>query len=172
VASAIDEDLWWGLLDVLAEIALQSLNWHVGASAEPQQALAHQLFAGELSLTLAYLFPEIRPLYKLRTGAQEALAEGLLELLNGAGLPHANYLPVFRSLVACWTRCRAMGTASGKNFWSNKAEDQYRFAVTKAIGLSSATGHNLLCHDDVLPWSPDFLAAVVRVGNSTNRLGP
>lgn len=164
VAKIIQEDLWWGLLDVLAQLIEQAEGWHVDENVDPREALAHQWMRGELPLTLAYLLPEIRPVYELRSAAQGALAEGLSELLNGAGLPHARYVSVFRALLGCWTRCHAMSAALRKSMAGVEAEHQYRLAITKAIGLSSATGHSLLCGDDCLPWSTDFLEAALREG--------
>ncbi len=170
VAAVIDGELWWALVDALGEIVEQSRDWHVDADSPGRLALAHQLLLGELPLTLAYLFPEIRPLHKLRTTAEDTLAEGLMEFLNGAGLPRAIFMPVFRGLIACWTRCRARSGEAGKRSWSGKAEDQFRLAVTKSICLSSATGHALLCGDEVPAWTPDFLASVLQVGGkSTDR---
>lgn len=164
VAGAIDSELWWQLLDLLADVVDQVQQWQVNSETHPGKALAHQLMAGELPLTLAYLFPEIRPLYKLRTAAQDTLAEGLLEFMNGAGLPKASLLAVSRPLLACWTRSRAMGASWQRGFWGAKAEEQYRFAVGKSIALSSSTGCLLLSEPGEPTWSRDFLAAVLRLG--------
>lgn len=168
-AEVVDEELWWASLDSIHEVALQSQDWHVDADAESDVALANQLLVGELPLTLSCLFPEIRPLYKLRSAAQETLSEGLMEFLNGAGLPRAKFLPVFRGFIACWTRCRALSTQANKGFWSSKAEQQYRWSITKAICLSTATGEALLCGLEVAPWAPGFLAAILQIaGKPTN----
>lgn len=164
VATIVESELWWALIDVLAAVVEQSGDWHIDSDAEPQDALAHQLLVGELPLTLAYLFPEIRPLYKLRTVAQDVLAEGLMELLNGDGLPKAVLLPVSRGLLACWTRCRAMGGQWKQGFWTNRAEEQFRLAAGKSVCLSSCTGQPLLCDSEVPAWTPDFLAAVLKFG--------
>ena len=76
--------------------------------------LARQLLAGELPLTLAYLFGEIAPCRKLGRQARRELSAGLVELLDGEGLPHAEHLLLLRPLLACWTRCRAIGNESAK----------------------------------------------------------
>jgi hypothetical protein len=169
-ASLVDGDLWWAMVDALAEIVQQSHDWHVDADANSDQALAHQLLAGELPLTLSCLFPEMRPIYKLRTAAQDTLAEGLMEFLNGAGLPRARFLSIFRGLMACWTRSRTRSAAANKGFWSSKAEQQFRWAITKSICLSTATGEALLCGQEVPAWSPDFLASMLAIaGKPTDR---
>lgn len=167
-AAHIEGELWWSALDTLADAVEQSNNWHIDAEVPPQQGLAHQLLVGELPLTLAYLFPEIRPLYKLRTAGWDTLAEGLDEFLNGAGLPPASFLSVFRGLLACWTRCCALTDGSKKNIWSDKAEAQYQMAVTRSLCLSSATGAALLCGEDVPKWTPDFLACLLHVGGDSS----
>jgi hypothetical protein len=164
VAGMIESELWWALVDALAEIVDESSDPRIGSDAEPQKALAHQILAGELPLTLAYHFPEIRPLYKLRAVAQDVLAEGLMELLNGAGLPHAGLMSVSRALLACWTRSRAMGGQWKQGCWTNQAEEQFQLAVGKSICLSSCTGQGLFCGDEVSTWTPDFLAAVLKFG--------
>ncbi len=164
IAMTIDGELWWTIIDALGEIVEQSRDWQIDADVPAELGLAHQLLVGELPLTLAHLFPEIRPLHKLRPAAWDTLAAGLVEFLNGAGLPRANFLPVFRGLIACWTRCCALTDGSMKNIWSAKAEAQFQMAVTKSICLSSATGEALLCGDDVPRWTGDFLANVLHVG--------
>jgi hypothetical protein len=161
--SEVDEEQWWAALDSLHKVAVESQDWHVDADAEPDVALANQLLVGELPLTLSCLFPEMRSLYKLRSAAQETLSEGLMEFLNGAGLPRAKFLPVFRGLIACWTRCRALTTQANKGFWSSKAEQQYRWAITKGICLSTATGEALLSGSEVASWAPDFLSGILRI---------
>ncbi|MHB8901004.1 MAG: hypothetical protein ACYC6Y_19830, partial [Thermoguttaceae bacterium] len=95
---------WWGLLDRLSRLAEE-------ASEAPLdgQPLVQQLTAGELSLTLAYLFPEIAPCQRAAKRARKVLSEGLLELVDGEGLPDRRILDVFRPLMACWTRCRILG---------------------------------------------------------------
>ncbi|MDZ4658821.1 MAG: hypothetical protein SH868_14695 [Bythopirellula sp.] len=164
IATTIDGDLWWSVLDALGEVVEQSQDWQIDADVPGPLGLAHQLLVGELPLTLAHLFPEIRPLNKLRTAAWDTLAAGLVEFLNGAGLPRAGFLPVFRALIACWTRCCALTDGSKKNIWSNKAEEQFQMAVTKSLCLSSSTGDALLCGEDVPRWTADFLATVLHVG--------
>ena len=46
------------------------------------QPLVQQLLGGELSLTLAYLFPEITPCRKAAKAARKILSSGMLELIE------------------------------------------------------------------------------------------
>ncbi len=170
VGQFIDSKHWWSLLDVLWEIVTCTDDWQIDAEMPAENCLVYQLLAGELPLTLAYLFPEIRPLVKLRKSANDVLSECLIELSNGEGLPRASHLEQFRALVASWTRCRAMGGAIKKSSWSKKAEEQYRQAVGKSLMLSSSSGVPLLSREHAAGWSPDFLEAALKLGGtSTDR---
>lgn len=164
VAGETTEDTWWQVLDQLLQIAQSAAGWRVDSELPPEVALAQQLLAGELPLTLAYQFPEIRPLYKLRETAYEALSEGLVELTNGQGLMRGPYLGVLRPLLACWTRSRAMGQRFKKGSWNGKAEEQYAWMVTQALSLSAANGRAILGQPHDQRWKPEFLATALRLG--------
>ncbi len=164
IAAEVDSEFWWELMDALWQVARSSADWRADAELPPEQGLAQQLLAGELSLTLAYLFPEIRAVRKLRSSAHEALSEGLLELLNGDGLVRAPYLEFQRPLLACWTRCRAIGKSHKKNCWSSNAEEQFQCLTTHAIALSSSTGEPLLAPSHNESWTPGFLQNLLRLG--------
>lgn len=166
-AAFVEHDLWWSLMESLCEIATRTGDWQIDAEMPTEDCLIHQLLAGELPLTLAYLFPEMRPLAKLRKAALDALSEGLIELTNGEGLPRATHLEQFRALLACWTRCRAMGGEMKKGSWSKKADEQYRWAVAKSVMLSSSTGEPLLANNQASKWSPDFLESALRLGGTS-----
>lgn len=167
VAWSVDD--WWQAADRVAAIARNGSSWHASEELSAEAALAQQLLAGELPLTLAYLFPEISPLHKLRGEARDRLSEGLAELLNGAGLWHGSLSSAARPLVACWTRCRAIGTQLKKGAWSSDAEDDYRCLVTAALQWSTPQGGQLLDRgdDDDAAWSPDFLQAMLKLGGDS-----
>lgn len=164
VAGEAAEETWWQLLDELWQLAQSATDWRVDSELPPEVALAQQLLAGELPLTLAYLFPEIRPLYKLRATAYEALSEGLVELTNGQGLLRGPYLGVLRPLLACWTRSRAICQRFKKGCWNGKAEEQYAWLATQALSLSAADGRAILGQPHDERWAPEFLATTLRLG--------
>jgi len=164
IAEAVLPEFWWGLVDALWEITNSASDWRSDAELPPEQGLAQQMLAGELPLTLAYLFPEMRPVSKLRTTAHEALSEGLAELTNGNGLVQGAYLGVQRPLLACWTRCQVQGSQLKKGCWSRKADEIFRWTVTHALGLSSPQGTPLLGMPHQEAWTPDFLRAVLQAG--------
>lgn len=57
-----------------------------------------------------------------------------------------------------------MGVEIKKGSWSRKAEQQYRWAVSKSVLLSTTTGAPLLAENQGGKWSPDFLEAALRLG--------
>jgi len=164
VAGKIEPDLWWKLLDALWEVVQSSASWRIDVELPAEEGLVQQILVGELPLTLAHLFPEIRPVHKLRIAASEALSEGLAELLNGDGLVRGTHLAILRPLLACWTRCRAMGESHKKNCWNRKAESQYPCLATHSLGLSAPDGTPLLGQPCDVAWTPDFLRTVLRLG--------
>jgi len=164
VADEVGAELWWKLLDALWQVVQSSAGWRIDVELPPEEGLAQQMLAGELPLTLTHLLPEMRPVHKLQGSAREALSEGVAELLNGDGLVRGTHLTVLRPLLACWTRCRALGESHKKNCWNRKAEDQYQCLVTHSIGLSSPTGTPLLGQPHDAAWTPDFLKTVLRLG--------
>ncbi len=164
VANLIEGDLWWKLLDALWQVVQSSAGWRIDVELPAEEGLAQQILTGELPLTLAYLLPEMRPVLKLHKAANEALSEGLAELLNGDGLVRGTHLGILRPLLACWTRCRAMGESHKKNCWNRKAESQYQCLATHSLGLSSPTGMPLLGQPHEAAWTPDFLRTVLRLG--------
>ncbi len=164
IAGDISSKLWWKLLDALWQIAESSTDWRIDVELPPEKGLAQQLLAGELPLTLAHLLPEMRPVHKLHSSAQEALSDGLAELLNGDGLLRGTHLAILRPLLACWTRCRALGESHKKNCWNRKAEEQYHCLVTHSLGLSSPTGTPLLSPPHDAAWTPGFLQTVLQLG--------
>jgi hypothetical protein len=103
LAAEVSEAFWWELLDHCLSIADRASSLSPGS--EP---IVHQWAAGELPLTLGYVFPELSVCRGLLTSATAAISSGVEDLLDGEGLPHCSHLPLLRSLLACWTRCGAL----------------------------------------------------------------
>ena len=160
----LSEQKWWQLVDELWQVSQSAADWRIDSEMPCEQGLAQQLLVGELSLTLAYLMPEVRPLYKLRERASEALGEGVIELTNGQGQVRGPYLAVLRPLLACWTRCSAMGKKLKKGAWNRKAQAQFEWTVTQALCLSAPNGVSLLEQPHETSWTPEFLACLLEQG--------
>ena len=159
LASRISPELWWELLAHLTQA-------EAGASqlSLTKEPLTTEWLAGELPLTLSYLFPELRPCRDLRSGAHAALSKGLIDLLDGEGMPEASNLDLLRPLLACWTRCQAIGEHTKKNCWNGDADEQYQWLVTQALRLSRADGSQMFSSGSAGAWCADLMRAALELG--------
>jgi hypothetical protein len=121
-----------------------------------------------LPLALAYLFPEIAACRELQGPAREALSAGLTGLLD-EGLPIVAHHALFRPLLACWTRCRAMGGGLPGGPWNENAADQYRALVRQALRLARPDGAQVLSCGRSGAWCPDLFDAALRFGGDDDR---
>ncbi|NUQ63668.1 MAG: hypothetical protein HUU20_14420 [Pirellulales bacterium] len=153
------QSAWWALFEHLVATARKA-----GQEVCGSDPLLHQLLAGELPLTLAYLLPEISSCRKLAGAARATLSTGLEQLLDGEGLPHGSHLAIFRPLTACWTRCRAMGGRIGKGCWSRVAEDQYRWVVRASLRLMRHDGSQVFSDGHARPWCRPLFDTMLELG--------
>jgi len=173
LTEVLGQELWWKVLDKLVAIQEEAASWQTDIEFSPEQNYVHQLLGGELPLSLAFLFPEIRALYKLRTNAWESQQEAITELLNGEGLPKASYLPFLRPLLATWLRSYLISKDFKKGGWKTSVENQFTWLITKGLLLSSPVG-TLLLEDppseteQPLAWDPEFLATMLQTGGDTS----
>ena len=119
-----EHDTWAATLQYWASIAREAIEAPGSWSSS-----AWQLWAGELPLTLAYLFPEIESCRALGGPASEVLASGLVELLDDAGLPRTLPLSELPHLLACWTRCRSLVEQVDEGHWAKATQQRYRDSV-------------------------------------------
>jgi len=159
LSAQLSADLWWRLLEHLV----------AGARASDQPPsedtpLLSQLVSGELPLTLAYTFPEINACCGLLAGAQQALSQSLVDLLDGEGLPRAVDLPVLRPLLACWTRCLSIGERLDGGCWDDDAEVQYQWLVRQALRMARGDGSQVFTHGSAGRWCPPLFQAMLELG--------
>jgi len=121
-------ETWWLLLDELCEIIHRAEQRHENVSS-----LAGQVLRGELPLTLAYLFPELKVCQSLLESGRDHLNIGIEEMFDGEGTLQAREWPALPGLLACWTRCRAIGAQLPGNCWNSTAEKQYRLFVRECF---------------------------------------
>ncbi len=159
LAGTLAPDVWWVLLDHLLGAVADAVQIEV--EAEP---LVHQMVAGELPFALGHLFPEITPCRKLTRGARRALSAGLVDLLDGQGLPHAKHLGSLRPLLACWTRCRALGDELPKGCWSKAAQTQYEWLVRNALRLTRCDGSHIFSGGPAGSSCEELFQAALRFG--------
>jgi hypothetical protein len=158
--------LAWRILDQLADTAGHAPTWNLGANAEPDEVLAVQMLGGELPLTLAYLFSEMKPLVKGARSGSNCLSDSILELLNGEGLPRGAHLSVMRPLLACWTRCRAISKEIEAAGLAKKARRQYEWLVRQSLRWTAPDGTQLLAGEGSDEWPSELLRAALRLGGS------
>jgi hypothetical protein len=171
LSGRLSAEAWWPLIEQLHEFTEDAETFRVDWPADPHDVLRHQLIAGELSLALSYLFPEIRAFRALRSGARAAFSEAILAVTDGEGLPHARLLPVIGPLLACWTRARWLGARLARGAWTPEADVQYQWLVRRAIRLADKSGRFLLAPGDAQTgWSaPLFECALDLAGDEADR---
>ena len=159
LANRVSATSWWHLFDGLVETA-QDVR-PLEAADDP---VVGQLLAGELPLSLAFLFPEVTVCRRLKKPARRFLSTSLVDLLDGEGMPRAKHLPQLRTLLACWTRCRAIGATMKQSVWKEDAETQYQWLTTQALRLSRRDGSQMFSSAAAGRWNPGFLATAVQLG--------
>ena len=159
LSGQIGADAWWALLDhLLQAVALAN-------RVEPDDhPLSHQCIAGELALTLGYLLPEIRACRKAGRAGRRALSLGLVELTDGEGLLGGKHFDLLRPLIACWTRCGAVGGQLAKGSWNKAAQVQYEWLVRHALRLARHDGSHALSSDSTGDRCDDLFRAAVALG--------
>ncbi len=162
-AAVLGRGTWWAVLTQLVETAQAADAAVVHEELDPLQALQLQLAAGELPLTIGHVFGELKLCRKLRDAARKPLSSGPLELLDAEGMPHARYLPILRPLLACWTRCTAIGKSHKKRCFDHEAENQYEWFVRQMIRFTRGDGTQLLSSDGAGAWSQPLFAAAIRL---------
>jgi len=140
LAGVLSPETWWALLDHLLGAVADAQSIEPQANLLQPDPLVHQLLAGELALTLAYLLPEIAPCRRLKSSARRALSAGIVDLLDGQGLPHGRQLGLLRPLLACWTRCRALGERVKGGCFTAPAAGQYEWLLRQALRLMRHDG--------------------------------
>lgn len=141
---------WWALLARLIDLSTEPRG-----DEQHELGAAWQVMAGELPLTLAYLFPEIENTQALGDRAGEVLSAGLHELLDEAALPRAGRSGVtpaalvsdLAHLLASWYRCRKLTPRHMAACWDASAETRLTAAAQNLFRLSRGNG--------TLAWSAD-----------------
>lgn len=150
---------WCELLDQLTSIANES-----AAIDLREDPLTQQLLAGELSLTLAYLLPELADCKSLASAARDSLSQGLVELLDGEGTPRGSQIEMLRPLLACWTRCGYLGQTMKPYAFTSSARLQYEWLVLQAMRLCRHDGTQVLSHDVASEWTPALFESALALG--------
>ena len=125
----------------------ESLVLEMNAADEPGTVTADNVLysqlLGELGLLLGTLFPEFKSAQKAENKGREILAEGLADLLDGAGLPESENFFLLRPLLACWTRCQIIGKMSGTLPWKSKSQEHFEWAVLQTLRFTRKDGSQI-----------------------------
>jgi hypothetical protein len=138
LSQLLPANAWTDLLENLVDLA--DTGQDLSALDHP---LPYTLLAGELGLTLNYLFPELDSCRSLYEPSCDALATSLVDLVDGEGLPHASDIAIFRALLASWARCDKMSTSTGTSCFNDDAHAQLEWAVRLAVLLTRKDGSQL-----------------------------
>ncbi len=151
-------ETWWNLLGRLLDTCCDADQ--IDFNDSPME---HQWLAGELRLAMSYNLPEIKTIRRLVTPARRALSQGPDLLLDGEGLPHASRLALMRPLLACWTRCVAMGQSLKNGCWNETAEIQYAWLIRQTLRFSRRDGTQVLTSGARDPWPKDLFQAAMEL---------
>lgn len=156
LASGIGEELWWDLLSSLAESATDAM-----ALSLEEEPLSHQLLAGELALTIAFVFPEIKFQNDPVRQARVEISRGIINHLDGEGMLHARHIQWLRLLMACWTRSYIMSAAMRKHVINRDARTQYEWLVRQSLRLTRADGRQILSSEKSEVFNQQLLQAAL-----------
>jgi hypothetical protein len=130
----LGETLWWRLVSHLVTVACDARL--LPSDHDP---LTWQLLGGELPLALAYQLFELRACHDLAIEAWGTVSAGLNELVDREGLPKPEHAGLLPSLLACWTRARAMAERLEDRYWQDPAACRFERAI---VGLARLTKHD------------------------------
>ena len=155
---------WTDLLENLVELADTSQDFP--ALDAP---LAYTLLAGELGLTLHYLFPELDSCRHLHNSSCDALNTSIIDLVDGEGLPHASDIAIFRALLASWTRCDRLSRSAETACFHDDARAQLEWAVRHAVLLTRKDGSQLFTPPIVdISWHRCCIATLEQAGDEVD----
>jgi len=127
----------------LAEL-LSSLPTDVDPQVLQDKPLVHQLLAVELVWTIAGRLPDAAFSSRLAKSGRTAISLGLSQILDRQGMLAAKHFRSLRSLLACWTRCRALARDLSEAGWGARAEQRYQRLVRNALRCNRPDGMPLL----------------------------
>jgi len=163
LAVRLPAEHWWDLFAFLLNTAHESNA--VGVDREdPELAICSQLFSGELALTLAYWLPRVDACAELGAIARKSIKDGMVRFLDGEGVPQANYLQIWRALLACWTRCSLLDEYVPGRL-KKEPRLQFEWLVRQTLRSRRDDGRLLFEERSVSPKNRDDLVkAALRAG--------
>ena len=156
---------WWHLFEILLSAAENSTSPADGNV----DLLSRQWLAAELPLTMAYLFPEIAQTRRLaHDGARSVFADSE-PAIAADGMPSARTMTHVRSLLATWTRSRAIARRLKKSRWDDAAEARYAAFARQVVRLTRRDGTTMLSTDRPEPADRELFAAAFAGADRADR---
>ncbi|MFN3152338.1 hypothetical protein [Bremerella sp.] len=162
LAAVTSAELWWNLLEKI----VSHTNDAVATNFENK--VFEQGLAGELPLTLAYVFPELKACQQLGKPAVQVLDEGMQALTDGEGLPKVDQLLHLRAILACWTRSLVMIKHAAGLRLSKDAFTQYQWLVRHALRLTRSDGTQTLSHGISSAYNRHLLQSALDQGEDSD----
>ena len=132
---------WCAVVGFLAELVEEAKRFD-----PDNNPLIYSVLAIELPLVLAYQFPEWSQSQSVRKEAIGHLAQSFELLTDGEGQLHADHLPIVRPLLACWSRCLALG----EDLLTNEAAGQFEWFVRQALRWTRPDGSQVFDKDSAI----------------------
>lgn len=158
LAAVTSAELWWNLIDKIVSHANDA------AATNFENKVFEQGLAGELPLTLAFVFPEIKACRQMAKPAVRVLDEGMQALTDGEGLPKVDQLLHLRAILACWTRTIVMIESIEGVRLSKDAFTQYQWLVRHALRLTRGDGTQTLSHGISSAYNRHLLQSALDLG--------
>lgn len=166
LAGLVLEPAWWRLWERLHWLAGEADRGAPPSELTPLQLLTQQWLAIELPLTLAYQLPELLPSEPLGPATRNLLEEELQELVPAAGLLPTRLWPVWRPLLACWTRSLTVAAqlpTARKKKGAARVPSQFAEFVVSSWRLCRADGSQMLLEGSAGRWNRHLFAAANRL---------
>jgi hypothetical protein len=155
LSQTLDSGTWWDLLSRMLETAADA-----DALSLAEHPMIHQLLSAELRLTLAFLFPELKPARRAAAVAVKSLAKAMHELASDEGSLPASRLAMLRPLLGCWTRSWFLSQNVKKARWPRQAQLGLAACIEAALHLLTQRRIQLLA-DEQQPWPKSLIRCAV-----------
>jgi len=154
--------VWTELFAKILNHAIEALQSF--APGTPHGFVVAQLTAGELPLTLGFVFPQLDVCQDLAALGRQVTAAGLLEVLDGEGTPHAKYHPIWFPLLAMWTRTLLLDRQVKRSRVDADARLQFEWLVRQTLRWLRADGTLLLETTVPQDVARDIMSAALWLG--------